>query len=202
MALADFVLKARVNVALIRDPRVGSLDVGVHVKDGDVTLTGDVDGVDECRAAEEVARSVDGVKNVTNEITCGVGMRADTTELLTQRLLEKLEDEWNNLPVKDALAQADYLRWALWLIYKFRLPAEVLEDANGSAVNEEREAVEQAIIQVAGYIGAPKALVALEMLELADHVHSTPRLDAPEISNAPLVATAEVDERQAVGTNQ
>jgi len=193
MALADFVLKARVNMALIRDPRVGSLDVGVKVVDGNITLTGDVDDEGECRAAAEVARGVDGVKSVANEITCGIGKSADTAELITQRLLEKLDDEWNNLPEQNALAQADYLRWALWLIFKFRLPADVAETVGDGAANPENTAVEQAISQVAGYVGAPKALVALQMLELADHIHSTPQLDAPEISNAPLVSTPEVE---------
>ncbi len=195
MALSDFVLKARVNLALIRDPRVGSLDVGVHAADGNLTLNGDVDTVEERRAAEEVARSVEGVHSVLNEITCGVGKQADTAELITQRFLEKLEDEWNGLPDQSALMQADYLRWALWLIYKFRLP-HPLKD--GSASTADGNAVEQALSQVAGYVGAPKALLALEMLQLADQIHASPHQDAPEIDNAPLVSTPEVDGNAAL----
>src|SRR3569832_1443104 len=126
MALSDFVLKARVNLALMRDPRVASLDVGVDADDGIVKLIGDVDSEGECRAAEEVARSVEGVRSVVNQLTCGVGQRADTAELVTQRFLEKLDDEWNGLPDQTALVQADYLRWARWLIYKFRIPASLL----------------------------------------------------------------------------
>lgn len=190
MALSDLILKARVNVALIRDPRVASLDVGVQTDDGVVTLTGDVDTEEECSAAEEVTRNVEGVRSVVNQITCGLGQRADTAELLTQRFLEKLDDEWNGLPNQSALAQADYLRWALWLIYKFRLPANLLSESTATAEND---AMEQALTQVAASVGAPKALVALQMLQLAEQVNASPRIDAPEIENAPLVATPQVE---------
>jgi hypothetical protein len=190
MALSDFILKARVNVALIRDPRVASLDVGVHADDGVVYLTGDVDTETECQAAAEVARRVDGVKRVVNQLTCGIGQRADTAELVTQRLLEKLDDEWNNLPNQSALVQADYLRWALWMIYKFRIPAHL---QSSSTANAEHEAMDQALSQVAGAVGAPKALVALEMLQMADEINDSPQRKAPDIENAPLVATPEVN---------
>jgi hypothetical protein len=190
MALSDFVLKARVNVALMRDPHVGSLDVGVHAHDGVVTLTGDVDAESECRAAERAARQVDGVKKVVNQLTCGVGKRADTAELVTQRFLEKLDDEWNALPDQNALTQADYLRWALWLTYKFRIPDNLIGESTGAA---EADAVEKALSQIAGYVGVPKALLALDMLEIADEVRASPELNAPDIENAPLVSTPEVD---------
>jgi hypothetical protein len=190
MALSDFMLKARVNVALIRDPRVASLDVGVHADDGIVYLSGDVDTEAECLAAAEVARRVDGVKRVVNKLTCGIGQRADTAELVIQRFLEKLDDEWNNLPKQTALVQADYLRWALWMVYKFRIPAQ-LRTAE-TAITED-DAVEQALSQIAGAVGAPKALIALQMLQMADEIQDSPRLDAPEIENAPLVSTPQVE---------
>jgi hypothetical protein len=190
MALSDFILKARVNVALIRDPRVASLDVGVHADGGVVYLTGDVDTESECQAAVDVARRVEGVKRVVNNLTCGLGQRADTAELVTQRLLEKLDDEWNSLPNPSALAQADYLRWALWMIYKFRIPAHL---QTADTAKAEHEAMEQALSQVAGAVGAPKALIALQMLEMADEIHDSPGRKAPDIENAPLVSTPEVD---------
>jgi hypothetical protein len=190
MSLSDFVLKSRVQLALVRDPRVSSLDISVQAEEGHVVLTGDVDSDTECRAAEAVAKSVDGVTEVDNQITCGAGARADTVEMVTQRFLEKLDEEWNRLPDQNALTQGDYLRWALWLIYKFRIPAKLIGE---STVDMESDAMEQALAQVAGHVGAPKALLAMQMTQLADLINSSPILDAPEIKNAPLVSTPEVD---------
>ena len=190
MALSDFVLKARVNLALMRDPRVASLDVGVDSDGGIVKLTGDVDSESECRAAEEVARKVEGVRTVVNDLTCGLGQRADTADLITQRFLEKLDDEWEGLPNDTALVQADYMRWALWLIYKFRLPSQLVTEGTATA---ESDAVERALTQVAGYVGVSKALLAMNMLELADEINSSPFQNAPEPETGSLVSTPEVD---------
>src|SRR5579872_2151950 len=187
MSISDLVLKAKVNMALMRDPRVGMLDVGVRADDGQVTLTGDTDTSEECAAAEEIARSVDGVAGVRNEMTCGIGKHEDTVELLTQRLLIKLDEAWNSLPDQTAVTQADYVRWALWLIYKFRVPDSEGSDA---AMANAREI---ALTQVAAYIGAPKALLALEMLRQAELVAVSPLREAPDIANAPLVATPVVE---------
>jgi hypothetical protein len=190
MALADFILKAKVNMALTTDPRVSVLDIGVHVEDGHVSLTGDVDSEKECEAATEIARSVEGVTRVTNEMTCGMGMREDTADLVRQRFLEKLDEEWENLPEKSALAQADYLRWALWMVYKFRIPGDM---PSAEIAEIEAETTDEALHRIAGYVGAPVALVALEMMRQAEMVADSPRQSAPEIENAPLVATPVVD---------
>ena|SRR5579872_6838924 len=187
MALSDLVLKAKVNLALIRDPRVGAFDVGVRAEGGRVTLTGDADTEEECRAAEEIARTVEGVTSVRNDMTCGIGKREDTAEHVTQRLLSKLDEEWRCLPDQTALTQADYLRWALWLIYKFRIPGAAVQDALVA------NAMDAALTQVAGYVGAPKALLALEMLRQAEMVAESPHRDAPVIENALLVATPVVE---------
>ncbi|HZP83700.1 MAG TPA: BON domain-containing protein [Chthonomonadaceae bacterium] len=186
MAISDLILKAKVNMALIRDPRVGVFDIGVTADNGQVTLTGDVDTEQECRAAEAIARRVEGVSRVQNELTCGVGQKADSAELVTQRFLERLEEAWENLADKNALAQADYMRWALWMIYKFHLPDEM---RNEEGAQKEAETIEQAFHQVSGYVGVPKALLALEMLRQAEQVAERPRQAAPDTENAQLVAT-------------
>lgn len=189
MPLSDFILKARVNMALIRDPRVGSLDVGVGAHNGRITLTGDVDTEEERRAAEEAARSVEGVSAVDNELTFGEGQRADTAELVCQRFLRKLEEEWNALPNQSAMAQADYLRWALWMVAKFRIPEEVAGDSTAETV---ADVTEQALTRIAGYVGAPKALIAMEMMEQAELIAASPTLDAPESEGSTLVSTPAV----------
>ena len=186
MALSDLILKAKVNLALAQDPRVGVLDIGVTADDGVVTLTGDLDDAAECSAAEEIARGVDGVARIQNRMTCGVGARAEDADMLRHKFLERLEDAWNELPDGDALTHADYLRWALWMVYKFRIPESMRSEESERI---ECETVDEAIGRIAGYVGAPRAMVALEMLRQAESVIESPRRDAPEIENAPLAAS-------------
>lgn len=191
MAISDMILKARVNMALIRDPRVGALDIGVTAENGVVTLRGDVDSKQECRAAVGIVRAVDGVRVVHNKITCGGGGRAEDVEFIIQRFLEKLDDEWANLPDKHALAQADYLRWGVWMAYKFRIPDSLRVE---NADKRESDAVDQALAKIAGNVGVPKVSVALEMLRQAESIADSADRDAPEIRNAPLVATPQTED--------
>lgn len=53
---------------LTADPRVDAFDVEVRVKDGEVTLAGNVNSREEKRRAEDDALSVNGVKDVINEL--------------------------------------------------------------------------------------------------------------------------------------
>ena len=165
MALSDLMLRARVNLALARDPRVGVLDVGVTATDGLVILEGDLDGEEECRAAEEIARSVDGVGSVENRLTCGVGKSVETAQLAVQRFLERLDDEWEMLPDARAFAQAHYLEWAVWAIHRFRVPRPAL---SGESDQLEADAIDQALTRVGTYVGASKAILAQQVLRLAD----------------------------------
>jgi hypothetical protein len=190
MAISDLILKARVNLALARDPRVGVLDIGVTAEEGIVTLTGDVDGDPECDAAVEIARSVAGVSRVVNKMTCGVGAREDSFEMLRQKFLQRLEEAWDALPDENALTQADYVRWSLWMIFKFRIPESIREH---ESITNEQEVVEEALGLVAGLIGAPKALLALEMLRQAESVAESEFRDAPLVENPSLTATPMVD---------
>lgn len=50
------------------DPEVRKMDIDVDVREGMVTLSGTVDSETAKNEAEDLAWSVDGVKNVTNEI--------------------------------------------------------------------------------------------------------------------------------------
>ena len=54
--------------ALTDDDRVDATHVEVHVKGGDVTLTGTVEDRPQKRAAEDCAESVSGVKDVQNQL--------------------------------------------------------------------------------------------------------------------------------------
>src|SRR5438128_9951431 len=98
MDLADFMLTAKVNLALARDPRVTSLDISVSAENGTVTLRGEVDTEIEAQVAEGIAGCVEGVRRVHSEISVGTGEWADHAELIVQMLLQKLETEWNAIP--------------------------------------------------------------------------------------------------------
>ena len=176
MDLSDLVLTAKVNLALARDPRVGVLDIGVAVSQGTVTLDGDVDSEEERAAALEIARGVDGVRRVRSRITCGVGKAADSAEHAVQKFLEKLDDGWQNLPDDTATTQAGYLQWALWLVYKFRVP-EGLGGEEHARI--EADATEAAFARISGYLAIPKPLLVLEMARQAESVPLVARPPQP-----------------------
>src|SRR5258708_6072240 len=111
MNLIDFVLKQKVNFAIAQDRRIRFFDVGVIAHDGKITMNGGVDTPWDARAIEEVACAVDGVVSVFNEITVGVD-GSERAEFLTERLLAKLDEEWDELPKGNPIFTCDYMRWA------------------------------------------------------------------------------------------
>lgn len=65
----DAGIKAAVKAKLAADVRLSTLtNVEVNSTNGVVTLAGEVHNIDEKRAAEDVARSVDGVVRVNNNL--------------------------------------------------------------------------------------------------------------------------------------
>jgi len=65
----DATIKADVKTHLAKDVRLSTLtNVEVNSTNGVVTLAGEVHNIDEKRAAEEVARGVNGVVRVNNEL--------------------------------------------------------------------------------------------------------------------------------------
>ncbi len=66
--LDDFWISRRIKADLIASPRVTGTWIGAHTYNGFVTLRGSADNVKEKMAAEQIARSVPGVKDVKNEI--------------------------------------------------------------------------------------------------------------------------------------
>src|SRR5215813_14499654 len=67
--LDDALLTARIKTRMAADGRISPTRVNVDTLNGDVTLKGEVPTQDEKNAAEEVARKVEGVKSVSNQIT-------------------------------------------------------------------------------------------------------------------------------------
>lgn len=65
----DKVLEGRVKTALLNDPDVSGLAVNVETYKGTVQLSGFVNTAEEKQRAAEVVRSVEGVREVRNNIT-------------------------------------------------------------------------------------------------------------------------------------
>lgn len=188
MALVDLLLRMKVNMALARDPRVSLFDIGVEADQGWVILTGDVDTPEEAAAAVEIAQSVDGVAGIRDSLTVGIGKSVDTADMVGQQFLSKLEEEWDNLPDRAAMVQCDYMQWALWMIYKFRIPDAVVDEDRARI---EADTKERAFHQLSGHLGVPVALLAWLLQNQAQKV-SAREMVAPEIVHAPLVATPAV----------
>jgi hyperosmotically inducible protein len=67
-ATKDSWITAKTKIALYADDRVPGTDINVDTKNGTVALRGKVATADQKRAAEEVAKSVDGVTGVRNDL--------------------------------------------------------------------------------------------------------------------------------------
>jgi osmotically-inducible protein OsmY len=66
--LSDSALTAKVKTALLEEKNLKSLGIKVESTDGVVTLSGTVPSPEAIREAGEVAKSVNGVKDVHNAI--------------------------------------------------------------------------------------------------------------------------------------
>jgi hyperosmotically inducible protein len=64
----DSAITAKVKAALAGDPRTKAHQVNVETREGAVQLSGFVDSSEAKSTAEELARSVDNVKSVDNEL--------------------------------------------------------------------------------------------------------------------------------------
>lgn len=66
--LDDSAITAKVKSQLLADPQVSGLQVNVETFKGQVQLSGYVNSPDERTKAEQIARNVEGVKNVSNDL--------------------------------------------------------------------------------------------------------------------------------------
>lgn len=67
-AVNDTVVTSKVKTALIGNPDTQARKINVETRDGQVQLNGFVDSPHEKMAAESAARSVDGVRSVSNNL--------------------------------------------------------------------------------------------------------------------------------------
>ena len=66
MQVDDTIVTSKVKAALLADPDIKSTDIQIKADKGEVMLSGFVDNQDQINRSVEVARSVEGVKNVNN----------------------------------------------------------------------------------------------------------------------------------------
>lgn len=64
----DRTLTAKVKTALVRDDEVKARDINVETFKGSVQLTGFVDSREQVNRAGEVARNIEGVRTVQNDL--------------------------------------------------------------------------------------------------------------------------------------
>jgi hyperosmotically inducible periplasmic protein len=74
--LDDSTVTAKVKTALARDPSTSAFRIDVDTFRGDVQLNGFVDSADMKSSATRVAKSVNGVKSVSNNLKVGAGERS------------------------------------------------------------------------------------------------------------------------------
>ena len=67
-ATKDSWITAKTKIALYADDRVSVMDIHVDTQNGMVSLRGKVATADQKRAAEEVAKTIDGVTSVRNDL--------------------------------------------------------------------------------------------------------------------------------------
>lgn len=66
--VSDSSITARVKSELLADPEVSGLNVNVTTYQGQVQLSGYVSSDEQRQQAEKIARGVDGVKSVSNDL--------------------------------------------------------------------------------------------------------------------------------------
>jgi hyperosmotically inducible protein len=68
-AVDDGIVTAKVKSALLADADVKSFDIAIVTRKGDVQLSGFVDNQAQINRAIDIARAVEGVQNITNEMS-------------------------------------------------------------------------------------------------------------------------------------
>lgn len=74
----DTVITSAIKAKLLADSDVGGLDIDVDTMEGEVTLSGTVESEMESQKAEAIAKSVDGVVSVTNNLVVDETSDEDT----------------------------------------------------------------------------------------------------------------------------
>jgi len=102
--MSDSWITAKTKLALAADDRVKGRQVNVETKNGEVVLRGKVDDEMAKTAAEEVARNIENVKGVKNELQVVAPARREAVEESDEAVTDRVK---NALDKDDALRKAD-----------------------------------------------------------------------------------------------
>lgn len=102
-AVSQVLLELEVRTALLTKIGVGARDISVKASDGEVWLIGKVADRGTSGTAEDVAKSVEGVKDVHNELKLEAKPAADRAKRVERRIEESVDDGVLELKVKSKL---------------------------------------------------------------------------------------------------
>jgi osmotically-inducible protein OsmY len=74
LSATDEIIRQRIVDLLFRDPVIDSKRIEVEVTNGEALLKGHIDTEAEKQHSEELARAVEGVKNVVNHLHIDIGL--------------------------------------------------------------------------------------------------------------------------------
>jgi hyperosmotically inducible protein len=90
-AVSDSWITAKTKIALFGDDRVSGWEVNVDTKSGVVSLTGKVDSAEAKARAEQVARDIDGVREVRNNLQVVSEARRERVDAKDGDLKDRIE---------------------------------------------------------------------------------------------------------------
>lgn len=96
--ITDSWLTAKAKIALFADDRVKGRQVSVETQKGVVTLRGKVDSSDAKAAAAEVAKGIEHVKSVRNELQVVAPSQRDRVEASDQQISKSVEQRFKQDP--------------------------------------------------------------------------------------------------------
>ena len=97
-AVSDSWLTSKTKIALFADDRVKGKDVRVETMGGQVFLRGKVDSQEAKSAAEEIAKSVEGVKSVKNDLQVVAPAARKTVQANDKQITKSVETTFGKDP--------------------------------------------------------------------------------------------------------
>ncbi len=123
--LGDASVETKVKQALFRDSNLRVFSFRPTVRDGHLTLRGDVNTPDQYRRAERIARRVEGVTDCTNRLT--MGGRPVTEDRLAKNESDSTETTGDDTAVYHTVREGD----TLWKIARqYRASVERIRGLN------------------------------------------------------------------------
>ena len=90
---ADEIIRQKIAELLFKDPTIDSGRIQVEVTNGEALLKGHIDTEVEKQRSEELARSLEGVKNVINHLHIDVGLAHALSSLATHIQGDIIKDD-------------------------------------------------------------------------------------------------------------